>query len=50
MKLVDESNIEKYNEFLEKHDRCNFQQSVEWGEVKAPAWKREIIIVEDGKI
>ena len=30
MKLVDESNLEKYNEFLKKHDRCNFQQSIEW--------------------
>ena len=38
MKLVDESNLEKYNEFLKKHDRCNFQQSIEWGKVNAPAW------------
>ena len=29
MKLVDESNLEKYNEFLKKHDRCNFQQSID---------------------
>ena len=47
MKLVDDSNIEKYNEFLKKHDRCNFQQSIEWAEVKAPAWKREIVLAED---
>ena len=47
MKLVDESNLEKYNEFLKKHDRCNFQQSIEWGKVKAPAWKNEIVLAED---
>ena len=47
MKLVNENNIEKYNEFLSKHDRCNFQQSVEWGKVKAPSWKNEIVLAED---
>ena len=47
MKLVDESNLEKYNEFLKKHDRCNFQQSIEWVKVKAPAWKNEIVLAED---
>lgn len=47
MKLVDESNLEKYNEFLKKHNRCNFQQSVEWGKVKSPAWKNEIVLAED---
>ena len=47
MKLVDESNLEKYNEFLKKHDRCNFQQSIEWGKVKAPAWKNEVVLAED---
>ena len=31
MILVNKENVGKYNEFLEKHDRCNFQQSVEWG-------------------
>ena len=48
MKLVDSSNIEKYTKFLEEHDRCNFQQSVEWGKVKTN-WKNEIIIIEDEK-
>ena len=47
MKLVNEENVEKYNEFLKNHDRCNFQQSIEWANVKKPAWKREIIIIED---
>jgi len=46
MNLVNENNIEKYNEFLKKHDRCNFQQSVEWGKVKE-AWKNEIVLAED---
>ncbi len=47
MKLVDENNIEKYNEFLKKHNRCNFQQSIEWGKVKAQSWKNEIVLAED---
>lgn len=46
MKLVNEKNIEKYSEFLSKHDRCNFQQSVEWGKVKE-AWTNEIVLAED---
>ena len=50
MKLVDESNLEKYNEFLKKHNRCNFQQSVEWGKVKSPAWKNEIVLAEDKEV
>lgn len=48
MKLVNEKNIEKYNEFLKNHNRCNFQQSVEWGKVKE-AWKNEIVLAEDEK-
>ena len=46
MILVNENNIEKYNEFLEKHERCNFQQSVAWGKVKE-AWTHEIVLAED---
>ena len=46
MVLVNEENIWKYNEFLEKHDRCNFQQSVAWGRVKE-AWTNEIVLAED---
>ncbi len=46
MILVDETNIEQYNEFLIKHNRCNFQQSVEWGRIKE-AWKNEIVLVKD---
>lgn len=48
MKLVDETNKIKYKKFLEKHERCNFQQSIEWGKVKT-SWKNEIIIIENNK-
>ena len=42
---------QKYTEFLEHHERCNFQQSLEWAKVKQ-SWKREVILAEDtnGKI
>lgn len=46
MKLVDETNQEKYSKFLKNHDRCNFQQSIEWSKVKS-SWKNEIVLVED---
>ena len=46
MILVDEKNLDRYNNFLENHDRCNFQQSIEWGKVKS-AWKNEIVLAED---
>ena len=34
MILVNEKNREKYEKYLEEHERCNFQQSIEWGKVK----------------
>jgi len=46
MKLVDDTNIDEYNKFLASHDRCNFQQSIEWARVKSN-WKNEIVIVEN---
>ena len=46
MRLLQEQDKEKYKEFLEKHPRCNFQQSLEWGEVKT-SWKKEVILSED---
>ena len=46
MKLVTDENKEKYREFLKQHDRCNFQQSLEWGRVKSN-WKNEVILAED---
>ena len=47
-----EESKKEYKEFLEKHNRCNFQQSLEWAEVKKPNWKPEVILAEDeeGKI
>ena len=29
-----EESAKEYTEFLEGHERCNFQQSLEWGRVK----------------
>lgn len=48
MKLLEEKDKEKYKSFLESHERCNFQQSLEWGEVK-DSWIKEVILSEDGK-
>ena len=47
----DEISSKEYTEFLENHERCNFQQSIEWGRVKTD-WKKEIVLAEDneGKI
>lgn len=44
----DKKDIKKYKEFLENHERCNFQQSLEWGEVKT-SWIKEVILSEDKK-
>ena len=46
MKLLEENGKQRYTEFLEKNDRCNFQQSLEWGNVKT-SWKKEVILSED---
>lgn len=46
MKLLDENRKEEYKKFLENHERCNFQQSLEWRKVKEN-WDSEVIIVED---
>ena len=53
MKFVENEEDKKaYKKFLEGHERCNFQQSLEWAEVKKPNWKPEVILAEDdnGKI
>ncbi len=49
--VTDKSSEEEYTRFLERHERCNFQQSIEWSNVKSN-WKREVILAEDnsGKI
>lgn len=46
MKILEEKDISRYTEFLEKNERCNFQQSIEWGKVKE-SWKNEIVLAED---
>ena len=48
MKLLEEKDKKRYKRFLENHERCNFQQSLEWGEVKE-AWIKEVILSEDKK-
>ena len=48
MKLLDINDKERYKKFLESHDRCNFQQSLEWGNVKT-SWKKEVILSEDNQ-
>ena len=49
--VTDEQSEAEYTSFLETHERCNFQQSIEWSKVKT-SWKHEIILAEDqtGKI
>lgn len=44
--LENEQDKEEYKVFLQKHKRCNFQQSLEWGSVKT-SWKKEVILAED---
>ncbi len=44
--VTDEQSKRQYTEFLSRHERCNFQQSVEWARVKSN-WKNEIILAED---
>ena len=44
--VTDEESKKQYSEFLQKHERCNFQQSLEWGEIKTN-WKKEVILAED---
>ena len=46
--ITDEEDKKAYSNFLEKHERCNFQQSLEWGEIKTN-WKKEVILAEDDK-
>ena len=46
MKILEEKDISRYTEFLEKNERCNFQQSIEWQKVKSN-WQHEIVLSED---
>lgn len=51
MILLSKDEEKKYKEFLESHERCNFQQSLEWTRVKE-SWTHEVVISKDenGKI
>ena len=42
-----EESKQEYKKFLEVHERCNFQQSLEWAEVKKSNWIPEVILAED---
>lgn len=42
----DDESKRRYTDYLSAHERCNFQQSVEWARVKSN-WKNEIILAED---
>ena len=46
MRILEEKDKELYKKFLEGHERCNFQQSLEWGKVKS-FWKNEVVLAED---
>ena len=48
MRLLEENDKEAYKSFLEANTRCNFQQSLEWGNVKT-SWKKEVILSEDSE-
>ena len=45
--VTDEKSRKEYKDFLERHDRCNFQQSPEWAKVKSN-WINEVVLAEDG--
>ena len=46
MRLLEEKDSIEYTNFLSKHERCNFQQSLEWAKVKSN-WKNEVVLAED---
>ena len=45
--VTDEESKKQYKKFLEENEKCNFQQSLEWAEVKKPNWIPEVILAED---
>lgn len=45
--VTDEDSKNEYKKFLEGHEKCNFQQSLEWAEIKKPNWTPEVILAED---
>ena len=44
--MITEELKKEYKEFLVKSKKCNFQQSIEWGDVKQE-WKKDLAIVRD---
>ena len=44
--LKTELDEKEYTKFLESHERCNFQQSLEWAKVKT-SWKKEVVLAEN---
>ena len=46
--MITEELKKEYKEFLEKSKKCNFQQSIEWGDVKQE-WKKDLAVVRDEK-
>ena len=51
MILLSKGEEKEYKDFIESHDRCNFQQAIEWGNVKE-SWINEVVLSKDenGKI
>ena len=51
LNLKNENEGKEFKEFLERHPRCNFQQSLEWANVKT-SWTTEVITSceDNGKI
>ena len=45
VRILEEKDNKLYTDFLEKHERCNFQQALEWGKVK-DSWKNEVVLAE----
>ncbi len=46
--VSDGASMRLYAEFLDRHERCHFQQSPEWARVKEN-WKNEVILAEDAQ-
>ena len=44
--LLQKNEEQEYKKFLETHDRCNFQQSIEWTKVKE-SWTHEVVLAKD---
>lgn len=45
-RLTTSEQLEEYRNFLCTHPKCNFMQSLEWGQVKEN-WQKEVLVVRD---